>query len=155
MNEIFKMKSLTSAYEDRIKSSESAAETDAAVLENAALLLEAVKESPGGEDFFNVLRYNQRLWTVLQVEITDAKIFPDQITANLLSLSIFVDKQTFRAMAEGSADRLNALINVNRQIAMGFREFPVKDDPPAEGEPPAPGGAPVSGNPPDGTSTTA
>ena len=150
MNEIFKMKSLTSAYEDRIKSSETAAETDAAVLENAALLLEAVKENPGGEDFFNVLRYNQHLWTVLQVEITDAKIFPDQITANLLSLSIFVDKQTFRAMAEGSADKLDALININRQIAMGFREFPVKDDPSAGGEPPAPDGAPVSDNQPEG-----
>ena len=149
------MKTSISAYEDRIKSSETVAQTDAAVLENAALLLEAAKEFPGGEDFFNVLRYNQRIWTVLQVEITEEKIFPDQITANLLSLSIFVDKQTFRAMAEGSADRLDVLININRQIAMGFREFPVKDDSPAEGEDPAPGGGAISGNPPDEGGTLA
>ena len=112
------------AYQQGIKRSETPVETDAAVLENAALLLDQAKEVPGQEEFYMALNYNQRIWTVLQAYATEDNPWPDQIKANMVSLSIFVDKQSFKAMADGNPDELDVLININRQIAAGFRSVP-------------------------------
>ncbi len=112
------------AYQEGVKRAESPTETDAAVLENAALILEQAKGVAGSEEFFMALNYNQRIWTVLQTYATEENPWPDQITANMVSLSIFIDKQTFKAMAEGEPKNLDVLININRQIAAGFRSVP-------------------------------
>lgn len=112
------------AYQQRVKSSESPTEADAAVLENAALLLDDAKKVPDTEEFFMALNFNQRIWTVIQAYASDENPWPDLIKANLISLSIFVDKQTFKAMAEGDPEQLDVLININRQIAAGFRSVP-------------------------------
>ncbi len=112
------------AYQDGVKRSETPTETDAAVLENAALLLEDAKKIPGTEEFYKALNYNQRIWTVIQVYASEENPWPDLIKANLISLSIFIDKQTFKAMAEGDPEHLDVLININRQIAAGFRSVP-------------------------------
>ncbi|NQV47718.1 MAG: flagellar biosynthesis regulator FlaF [Rhodospirillaceae bacterium] len=125
------------AYESSVKRAETTAETDAAVLENAAMILIQAKEVPGHEDFFDALRYNQRIWTVIQTYLVEEENpFPEDIKSNLISLSIFVDKQTYRAMAEASADRLDTLININRQIAAGLREIPPGARQPASSAPP-------------------
>ena len=116
-------------YQDRIKESETPAETDAAVLENAALFLEAAKEIPGEDDFLLALTYNMRIWTELQSVALSDEPMPDQIRANFMSLSLFVDKQTYRAISESSPQRLDCLININRQIAAGFRGIPVEQAP--------------------------
>ncbi len=112
------------AYQAGVKRAETPVETDAAVLERAALVLEEVKQIPGEEEFFMALNYNQRIWTVIQAYITEDCPWPDLIKANLLSLSIFIDKQTFKAMANNNPDDLDVLININRQIAAGFRSVP-------------------------------
>ncbi len=123
------------AYESRVKSAESPGETDAAVLEKAALLLVAAKETENDEEFYLALNYNQRIWTVIQTYVVEENPLPDQIKANLISLSIFVDKQTYKALAESSREKLDVLININRQIAAGFRSIPAGDEPtPAEGQ---------------------
>lgn len=120
-------KSAYTAYQDGVKRSENPTETDAAVLERAALLLEDAKKLAGTEEFYLALNYNQRIWTVIQAFVTEESEWPDQIKANLLSLSIFVDKQTFKAMADGVPEGLNVLININRQIAAGFRSVPAPE----------------------------
>ncbi len=112
------------AYQEGVKRAETPTETDAAVLENAALLLEQARKIPGEEEFYMALNYNQRIWTVIQAYVTGDTPWPDLIKANLLSLSIFIDKQTLRAMAESDPDKLEVLININRQIAAGFRSVP-------------------------------
>ena len=115
------------AYQDGVKRSETPTETDAAVLERAALLLEDASKIPGTEEFYMALNYNQRIWTVIQAFVTGENSWPELIVANLLSLSIFVDKQTFKAMAESDPEQLDVLININRQIAAGFRSVPPAD----------------------------
>jgi len=112
------------AYQDGVKRAETPTETDAAVLEKAALMLDDARKIPGDEEFYMALNYNQRIWTVIQTYVTEENLWPDLINANLLSLSIFVDKQTFKAMADGNPDELDVLININRQIAAGFRSAP-------------------------------
>ena len=120
------------AYQAGVKRAETPTETDAAVLENAALLLDDAKKIPGTEEFFLALNFNQRIWTVIQAYVTDSSPWPDLINANLLSLSIFVDKQTFKAMAESDPEDLDVLININRQIAAGFRSVPPPETVPTE-----------------------
>ena len=124
------------AYENNIKTVETPGETDAAVLENAAQLLMAAKETQDDEEFYLALNYNQRIWTVIQTYMVEENPLPDQIKANLISLSIFVDKQTYKALAEKSSEKLDVLININRQIAAGFRSVPVTESEPVTEEAP-------------------
>jgi flagellar protein FlaF len=107
---------------------ESPGETDAAVLEKAAQILLAAKETEDDEAFYMALNYNQRIWTVIQTYMVEENPLPEQIRANLLSLSLFVDKQTYIALAEESRVKLDVLININRQIAAGFRSSPTAGD---------------------------
>tara|TARA_B100000676_G_C18071803_1_gene844789 strand:- start:2443 stop:2871 length:429 start_codon:yes stop_codon:yes gene_type:complete len=118
------------AYDKNIKTTESPHETDAAVLEHAAQILLAAQtlfkagKLEQEEDFFMALNYNQRIWTVIQAFAAEENSLPDQLRANLISLSIFVDKQTYKALAENDPKKLDVLININRQIAAGFRSIP-------------------------------
>ena len=125
------------AYDKNIKTTESGHETDAAVLEHAAQLLISVQTLMAAdglendEDFFMALNYNQRIWTVLQAFAAEETSLPDQIKANIISLSLFVDKQTYRALSENDPKKLDVLININRQIAAGFRSIPPAEEEPA------------------------
>ena len=110
------------AYDNRAKTSETGNETDAAVLEKAALMLELVKSEPESEDFTSALKFNQLIWTTIQAEMGEDHPLPEQIKANLISLAIFVDKQTYKAFAERDPGLLGALININRNIALGLRD---------------------------------
>jgi len=110
------------AYDSSTKTSETGNETDAAVLEKAALMLEFVKKDPQSEDFTNALKYNQLIWTTIQTEMNDEHPLPDQIKANLISLAIFIDKQTYKSFAERKPELLDVMININRNIAIGLRQ---------------------------------
>ncbi len=117
------------AYENHIKTVESPGETDAAVLEKAGQLLLAAKQTEDDEEFYLAINYNQRVWTVIQAYLIEENPLPDQIKANLISLSIFVDKQSYLALADKSRTKLDVLININRQIAAGFRSIPLSNEP--------------------------
>lgn len=114
------------AYQDIERETLSGRELEASVLTKAATRLQAVQvqwDSAGRDELLEeVLRYNQRIWTILQVEVSDSgNPLPKEIKENLLSLSLFVDKRTFEIMAYPSADKLDVLININLNIAAGLR----------------------------------
>lgn len=63
--------------------------------------------------------WNRRLWITLQSDLAgDDNGFPDDLRANLISLAIWVDKHSLKAM-RGEA-RLAPLISVNRSIMEGL-----------------------------------
>jgi flagellar protein FlaF len=97
---------------------------------HAAQTLLVAKELDHDEDFYLALNYNQRIWTVIQDFAAGENSLPDQLKANLISLSLFVDKQTFKAMSESDPTKLDVLININRQIAAGFRSIPPVEEKP-------------------------
>jgi flagellar protein FlaF len=67
------------------------------------------------------LRHNMRLWTLFQAELAHPKHeMPVDMRVNLLKLSRFVDKRTFELMADPQPDRLQALIEINRNIGSGL-----------------------------------
>ncbi|MBC8337875.1 MAG: flagellar protein FlaF [Alphaproteobacteria bacterium] len=109
------------------------AEVDAIVLRQAAERLLKAQQMPDDEFFEESLLYNQLIWTVIQSEMTAENPLSEEIKANLISLSIFVDKQTAKAIGTREPDLLNTLININRNISMGLErtvpEQPVGEQP--------------------------
>ncbi len=96
------------------------AETDAIVLRQAADRLQKAQQSPAEDYFEETLLYNQLIWTVIQSEMTAENPLSPEIKANLVSLSIFVDKQTAKAIRTRESELLDTLININRNISLGL-----------------------------------
>ncbi len=98
----------------------SPAEIDAMVLQEAADRLQKAQQNPLSDYFEETLRYNQLIWTVIQTEMTAENPLSIMIKANLISLSIFVDKQTPKAIGRRDPELLDALIDINRNISLGL-----------------------------------
>jgi flagellar biosynthesis activator protein FlaF len=91
-------------------------------------LLEAAREmhqTKGGpiEDFRMALRRNWRLWTIFQASLLEPDCqMPDHIRRNLLGLANFIDRQTADLLVKPDPERVDALVNINRQISEGLLE---------------------------------
>jgi len=49
---------------------------------------------------------------------------PDEIKANVIKLCNFVDKHTVKILADADPEKLDVLININRNIAAGLLTQP-------------------------------
>lgn len=113
------------SYEVGVKATASGRELEAAALFKAARQLEVCRkgwsEIAGTSRLEEALRYNQRLWTIFQVELArpDHEL-PRDVRANLLKLSAFVDRRTFEIIADPRPELLDALIDLNRHIGAGL-----------------------------------
>lgn len=109
----------------------------------AAMMMEDAKKKPEDEtNFEQALRFNQLFWTILQADIMDpANKLPNPIKANIMSLSIFVDRQTSKALRSGDPADLDIMISINRNLALGLRQTPdsAADSAPAEAAAPTGG----------------
>ena len=93
-----------------------------ALTKAATMLEDARKNSENYDNFAQALRFNHLLWTIIQADVSDkANKLPQEIKANVLSLSAFVDKQTAMALAEGNTALVSVLISINRNVAEGLR----------------------------------
>ncbi|HSI21741.1 MAG TPA: flagellar biosynthesis regulator FlaF [Methylophilaceae bacterium] len=102
---------------------------EASLLIKSAARLAAVQQNwdaPGREELLDEsLRYNLRLWTVFQAEMTnESNPIPTEIKRNLLSLSAFIDKRTFDTISYPDPAKLDILIAINRNIAAGLQPAP-------------------------------
>ena len=116
------------AYAQTQKSSLSPREVEAMAFTKAALTLDEAKGKLDDYDAYAAaLKFNQLLWTIIQADIVDKENkLPPQIKANILSLSIFVDKQTIKALANVKAEHLEVLININKNLAEGLMTKPAE-----------------------------
>jgi flagellar protein FlaF len=117
------------AYEQENRQSVSGPELEAEVLTSAARQLAEIRGDWDAEDrdnrLFEALKRNQRIWTFFQEELTNPEHpMPVQLRQNLLNLSRFVDKRTFELMADPAPEKINVLIEINKNIAAGLREVP-------------------------------
>lgn len=117
------------AYRSSQKLGAGARQTEArALLEAARRLSEAGKESDTDGEYRAALRLNWRLWTIIQSDITsEENPLPSEIKANIMSLSIFIDKHTVGALAEPDLNKLAVLVDINRNIASGLMTVPEED----------------------------
>ncbi|HPT70586.1 MAG TPA: flagellar biosynthesis regulator FlaF [Syntrophomonas sp.] len=101
-------------------------EIEAAALTRCALLLSDCQKDwdvPNHDhNLSEALRINQRLWSILQAELThDDNPLPIQIRQDILSLSIFIDKRIIEVMAYPAPEKLKILIDINMNLAAGLR----------------------------------
>lgn len=110
------------SYSVHQRNDESVRETEAHALLNCASRLEfACQPECPRQDFMEAIRYNQKLWTVFQSCLCDkSNPLPRDLKTLLLNLSVYIDKTSFRAMAEHNARYLQSLIKINRNLAAGL-----------------------------------
>ena len=115
------------AYTSVDKATASGRELEASALMKAALFLKDCKDNwtaaKHEEQLRDALRFNQRLWSFFQVELAqDSNPLPVELRKNLMTLSVFIDKRTFDITAYPAPEKLDALININMNIAAGLRQ---------------------------------
>ena len=113
------------AYETVNKTTMSGREIEASVLNQAALKLKECQESWDADDrnerLDAALKFNQQIWSILQGELgKEENPLPKQIRRNLLALSAYIDGRIFEIMAFPSPEKLNIVIDINRNIAAGL-----------------------------------
>jgi len=90
----------------------------------ARLLNQARLQEQGTFDYdayASALRFNQTLWTLIQADLGgDGAHLPAKLRRDILNLSLYVDKQTLRALTNPRAEHLGALIEIDRSIARGL-----------------------------------
>lgn len=98
--------------------------TESWALTTAARKMLEAKERPDDiEGLTHAVRINWRLWTIFQAELIDqTSPMPAEIRGNLLSLAAFIDKQSTYILGDPKPEKLDVLININRQIAAGLAE---------------------------------
>jgi flagellar biosynthesis activator protein FlaF len=101
-------------------------EIEAAALTRCALLLSDCQQNwdaPNRDDNLSeALSINQRVWSILQAELVqDDNPLPVQIRKDILTLSVFIDKRIIQIMAYPDPEKLNAIININLNLAAGLR----------------------------------
>lgn len=93
---------------------------EAQTFTEAARALHEARTSGDRAAMVKALKQNLNLWTQLQAELSqpDHKM-SDSLRANLLKLSVFVDRRTIEALADPNPALLEALVDINRQVAQG------------------------------------
>jgi flagellar protein FlaF len=123
------MQTQVQAYQNTHKMVMSDREVEAAVLTKAALMLRNCQENwdrGGGNGMLDeALRYNQLVWSIFQGEITRKDHpMPMDLRQKILTLSRFIDRRIFEVMAYPQSAKLNAIININLNLAAGLRGSP-------------------------------
>ncbi|MEA2755372.1 MAG: flagellar biosynthesis activator protein FlaF [Aliidongia sp.] len=83
----------------------------------------ASASDPGAtrDQILDAVRLNWRLWTIIQAEQADPDCAtPKHIREGLLNLANFIDKRSIDLLAYPSAEKLETLIGINRNIAAGL-----------------------------------
>lgn len=109
-------------YEHRRTKGGSPRETEGrALLESARRMADAQDKPEDKVGLAAAARLNWRLWTILQAELCAPDCpLPPEIRANMINLSNFIDKKMVGILANPQPDKLDVLININRQIAAGL-----------------------------------
>lgn len=103
-------------------------EQEANALLKAARQLEDVRRdwSPGLQPRLDeAVLYNRKLWTIFAAEAAnDAHDLPINVKNNIGSISVFVFKRSVELQAAATAEKIDALIEINKNIAAGLMARP-------------------------------
>lgn len=81
----------------------------------------AAGEQVSLDDIGNPIEYNRKLWMVFVNDtMNDAHPLPQEIKNNIASLGVFVFKRSVDILAAPTPDKLQVLIEINRNIASGL-----------------------------------
>jgi flagellar biosynthesis activator protein FlaF len=92
-----------------------------ALIEAARRMAEATTAENAKESMRETLRLNWRLWTIFQAELSgEESTVPDEVRVNMLTLCKFIDQHTVDAIRKPTAEKIETLVNINRNIAGGL-----------------------------------
>lgn len=109
------------AYQQSANAAQNPRDTEYRLLgQVTASLLKAQEPGVEQRDKVDALLWNCSVWSAFRVDLMDpANQLPKELRASLVSLSIFVEKETAAAI-DGTVD-LSALIEINKSIMDGLR----------------------------------
>lgn len=83
---------------------------------------------PGYEAVGEALEYNKKLWIVFADSMADeSHDLPQELKNNIASLAVFMLKRTLEVLANTTPEKLDVMIDINRQIASGLMKTPPKE----------------------------
>jgi flagellar protein FlaF len=99
-------------------------EMDAAAFSQAAYVMDQARQKLTDKELGErALKYNQMLWSIVQNDVSQSdNALPEELKANLMSLSIYVDKQTTAGLKDPTDELFDGLISINLNIAEGLME---------------------------------
>ena len=110
------------AYQQKSKLAITPRAADAQAFSKAARMLDLA--SKGDFDFTTyseALHFNQTLWTLIQADLeNNAPHISATLRIDIINLSLYVDKQIAKALADPEPGHLGPLIEINRSIARGL-----------------------------------
>lgn len=112
------------AYQQVGKQTVSPRVLEANLLSRAAAQLQIVRDDWENKrsDLYEALLFNRRLWNIFLTSVTgEQSKLPDKLRENIANLGIFVMKQTISMQDNPQPKKLDALININRELAAGLR----------------------------------
>ena len=109
------------AYQQSANAAENPREIEYRLLgQVTAALIQAENSGVEQQTKIDALLWNRSVWSAFRVDLMDpSNRLPTELRASLVSLSIFVEKETASAI-DGSVD-LSALIDINKSIMDGLR----------------------------------
>ena len=118
----------TDAYRQTSKLALTPRAAEAEAFSKAARLLDQAQAKTGPFDYdayARALSFNQTLWTIIQADLgRRAMHLSAGLRRDILDLSLYVDKQTIKALADPKAEHLSALVEIDRAIARGLSPTP-------------------------------
>ncbi len=105
------------------------------LLKSAMKLEDLAKRLKAGEKVTivekgDVLEYNQKLWQLFVSEtINPDHPLPQELKNNIATLGMFVFKRTLELLADPNPDKIQALVEINRNIAAGLLKKPAAPPP--------------------------
>jgi len=117
------------AYTNMQKENLSGRELEASVLTRAGIMLKKVqenwKESSNLEQLTEAIKFNQKVWSFFQAELSDPENpLPKNLREDILNLSIFIDKRLYEILAFPDPEKLSIVIDINFNLAAGLRTKP-------------------------------
>ena len=113
------------AYQQVGRQTTSPRELEANLLSKSASNLQRLRDDWDAQtrnDLSSALLFNRRLWTVFVSSATrEDSTLPVDLRQNIANLGIFIMKQTVALQASPVPQKLDVLININRQLAAGLR----------------------------------
>src|ERR1700753_4087090 len=83
-------------------------------------LLDAKSKNAQGAPLVEAIDWNRRLWRTLAADcLDDGNQLPKPLRANIVSLSLFVNRYSKQVTREGAS--VDPLIEINRSIMLGLR----------------------------------
>ncbi len=117
------------AYQQVAKQTANPTDREADLLVKSAQRLQKVRDDWDGSyaDLGSALNFTNSLWGIFLAAVaSEESPLPNDIRQNVANLGIFILSRIVEIQLEPAPQKLDAIININRELAAGLRQMPAK-----------------------------